>query len=181
MLSCARRNLDRETLLKLYFAFIHPYLNYCIDVWGRCNQHYFQTLFRLQKRAVRLITFSTWRAHSAPLFETLEILSLEHMYIMSVSLFMYKFYFRLLPPVVDELFQFNSAIHTINTRQRTLLHVPIVHSRISKQSIRVRGVQIFNQLPQIVNINQLTFYQFRCTMRRGLINNSVSVRLSPLQ
>lgn len=181
MLSCARRNLDCITLKRLYFAFVHPYLNYCLDVWGRCSQQYFISLFRLQKRAIRTITFSDRRAHSAPLFQSLEIPSLESMYILSVSIFMYKFYHRLLPPVVDELFQFNSAVHSVNTRQRCLLHVPITRSKYGKQSIRFRGVQIFNQIPQHVDINTVTLNQFRSGMRRRLINESLTIQLNPVQ
>ena len=180
MLSCARKNLNPETLLKLYFAFIHPYLSYCLDVWGQCNQQYFLSLFRLQKRAIRLITFSNKMTHSAPLFQSLGILSLESMYILSVLLFVFKFHHRILPPVVDELFQFNSSIHSVNTRQRSLLHVPIIRSKYTKQSIRSRGVHIWNQIPQMVDIN-LTLNQFRSSMRRRLIDGSLSIRLTSIQ
>ena len=181
MLSCARRNLNRDTLKKLYFAFIHPYLNYCLDVWGQCSRYHFQSLFKLQKRAMRVITFSNKIAHSAPLFESLEVLPLQSMYIMSVTLFMYKFYYRLLPPVIDEFFQHNTTIHSHNTRQSTLLHVPIIRSQFSMHSIRFRGVLLWNQLPQFVNINELTFNQFKSTMRLRLLSNSIPIRLAPLQ
>ena len=30
----ARKYLNRETLLKLYNAFVFPYLTYCVEVWG---------------------------------------------------------------------------------------------------------------------------------------------------
>ena len=181
MLACARHNLNRDTLIKLYYAFIYPYLKYCIDVWGHCGQLHFQSLFRLQKRAVRTITFSKRRTPSAPLFKSLGILNLESIYIMSISVFMYKHYYRLLPTVVDEFFQLNTSIHDINTRQRNQLHVPRGRLIIRQQSIRFRGVQIWNQLYNTLDINNLTFNQFKRSMEQKLINGSLSIRLAPLQ
>ena len=34
ILTRARKLLDRETLRQLYFAFLYPYLNYCLIIWG---------------------------------------------------------------------------------------------------------------------------------------------------
>ena len=46
----ARKNLNRETLLVLYYSFVYPYLQYCIEVWGRTSNVYLLPLFRLQKK-----------------------------------------------------------------------------------------------------------------------------------
>ena len=47
----ARKVLKKETLLKIYYAFLYPYLTYCIEVWGNTFQCYLDIIFKLQKRA----------------------------------------------------------------------------------------------------------------------------------
>ena len=88
----ARKLLDRETLLTLYYSFIYPYLQYCNHVWGNTYTTYLQKLFVLQKRIVRVIAGVKPREHSAPLFKQLNILSIFQINIYVIGKFMYKVY-----------------------------------------------------------------------------------------
>ena len=81
----------------LYFTMIHPYFLYCNLIWGGASQVALSRLIVLQKRAVRLITNSEYRAPSSPLFVRLSILKLPDLYKMQILLYMYKFKFNLLP------------------------------------------------------------------------------------
>ena len=100
VLRCARQYHNRETLILLYYAFIYPYLSYCVDVWGCCTGGLFNSVFKLRKRAIRLITFSKSREHADPLFKSLSILPLKNIYIITIALFMFKHHHHLLPPVL---------------------------------------------------------------------------------
>ena len=51
-------------------------------------------LDKLIKRALRLISGSNKRAHTAVLFENLEILTLRQLHLYSIQIFMYKFHHR---------------------------------------------------------------------------------------
>ena len=31
----ARKYLPKNTLITLYYSFVYPYLNYCLEVWGK--------------------------------------------------------------------------------------------------------------------------------------------------
>ena len=178
MLSSAKRFLERETLIKLYYAFIYPYITYCIEVWGHCNQQLFQSLFKIQKRAIRTITSSGRLAHTAQLFDSLNILPMKSIYMLSLSSLMYKYHFRLLPPVVDELFITNASVHSINTRQQLLLHIPRIQSKLTTQSLRYRGSYIWNQIlqSQYINIyNTGSLHQFKREMQMKLGNGSITI------
>ena len=48
-------------------------------------------LYRLQKRVIRLITFSCYIAHTSDLFKDMKIRALSKLYILEVHIFMYKF------------------------------------------------------------------------------------------
>ena len=56
-----------DILLSLYYALIYPFLTYGIIIWGNTYKTTLQPIFILQKRAMRLITFSRFDEHSSPL------------------------------------------------------------------------------------------------------------------
>ena len=62
IISKERRLLNNETLCTLDDCFVYPYLNYCVEVWGNTFKTHLQTLVKLQRRVLRIISYSTWRA-----------------------------------------------------------------------------------------------------------------------
>ena len=58
-----RKFLNKKTLRNLYYTFVYPYLIYCIEIWGNTHDSYLSTLIKLQKKAVRIITFSHYLEH----------------------------------------------------------------------------------------------------------------------
>ena len=60
----ARKLLNRKTLLTLYYCFVYPYITYAIEVWGDSCITYINSLVTVQKKVLRLISFSQWRSHS---------------------------------------------------------------------------------------------------------------------
>ena len=73
----ARRYLTKSSLRKLYFSYIYPHLIYCIEIWGISHQSHLRPLLLLQKKIVRIMTFSTYYAHTDPLFKDLNILTID--------------------------------------------------------------------------------------------------------
>jgi hypothetical protein len=68
--------LTHDVLLSLYYTMIHPYLLYCNIIWVRDSQLALHRPSVLQKRAVRLIACSSYRAPSSPLFKQFGVLKL---------------------------------------------------------------------------------------------------------
>ena len=64
-----KKYVSPKTLLLMYNSFILSSLNYGILVWGYNTDR----LFKLQKRAVRVISKSKFNAHTDPLFQNLQI------------------------------------------------------------------------------------------------------------
>ena len=83
--------LPLRILVNLYNTMILPYLNYCIIVWGNCAMYLTQKIFLLQKRAVRVITNSFYRAHTDQLFFKLNILKFHDLYEITVAVFMFSY------------------------------------------------------------------------------------------
>ena len=61
-------------LKMIYFALVAPYLNHGILAWGSASNSHLDRLFKLQKRAIRLINHSSFYAHTEPIFKDLKIL-----------------------------------------------------------------------------------------------------------
>ena len=63
----ARFNLSPSTKLSLYYSLIYPYLNYCNIVWSTTYVTNLRRILILQKRIVRVLTNSSFLAHTASL------------------------------------------------------------------------------------------------------------------
>ena len=68
MICKARHYVHLEILINLYYCLIYPYLIYGIVAWGHTYQSTINPLFILQKKTIRLITFSNFDAHTNPIF-----------------------------------------------------------------------------------------------------------------
>ena len=147
----ARKFSKLDTLLNLYYSFIQPYMTYCIEVWGGMSKTYMSSLFKIQKKVVRIITCSPATAHSAPIFQKLKILPIEKLYLLFVNLFMYKFVTNCLPDIFSDMFICNQNIYDRVTRQACKLHVPKVKLLQSKKSIRYFGVIVWNYTSDHIN------------------------------
>ena len=132
----AKRYLQSRTLLTLYYSFIYPYLMYCVDVWGAASRKKMLSLLRLQKRAGRIIKFAPRLTESEPLFKSLEMLSVFKLYMLKISLVMFKFYHGKIAGCISELFVKNSEVNGRITRQSDMLHVPFTRKESVKKTIR---------------------------------------------
>ena len=113
--------LSCKTKLMLYYTLIYPYITYCNSSWSSTYVSNLNRIYYLQKRAVRAITNSDFRAHTAPLFSKLEILDIFQVNTLEIAKFMFRFHNDLLPPPFLNLFMTNSQIHRIITPVSTAI------------------------------------------------------------
>jgi hypothetical protein len=117
-------------------------MNCGIIFWG--NSPNSKMIFTLQKRTVRIIAGVKSRNLCRNLFMRLEILPLPYEYICTLMHF-----------VVDEedLFQTNSAIHSVNTRDRDHLHsLPAILSCFQKVHIILasKSSTVYHQILEVL-------------------------------
>ena len=148
-----KKYLHQKTLVQLYNAFVYPYLNYCIPVWGNTCKTYLDPLVKIQKRAVRIVKGAKRFDHTDPIFAELKILRISEIYVYSLQLLLYKYHHMLLPGIFADIFVSNDSIHGYNTRQAHLLHVPIFRSQPAFSSIRKTGVKSYNYFRGIIDLN----------------------------
>jgi IS1 family transposase len=95
-------------------------------------------IFTLQTRNVRTIAGVKSRNACRNLFMKLEILPLPCKHIFTLMNFIVN---------SQELFQTNSAIHSVNTRNRDTLQRPTANLSCFQKSAYYAGIKIFNSLP----------------------------------
>ena len=77
----ARRYLHKSSLRNIYHAYIYPYLTYCIEVWGCASKCQLNALLLLQKKIIRIMTFSPYLAHTDPIYKDFAILPFDKIFI----------------------------------------------------------------------------------------------------
>ena len=75
----------QSALILLYYSLILPHINYCILAWGTNTKR----VFKLQKRAVGIITRIHYLSHTDPIFLRLELLKVIDL------IFQHKLYYKL--------------------------------------------------------------------------------------
>ena len=68
MLSKARHYVPQEELHSLYYAILSSHLVYGCQVWGQNSNSVIDKVFRLQNRALRIMSFSDFHAYALPLY-----------------------------------------------------------------------------------------------------------------
>ena len=126
ILSKSRRYLPSVSLKTLYNSLFLPYTNYCNLIWASTYASYLEPLYLLQKKAIRIITFSPPRTFSKPLFCKLNILSLHSLYKFHVSCFVFSHFNRLLPASLSSLLHFNWDMLTLSLPRGSPLTSKIV-------------------------------------------------------
>ncbi len=112
----SRFYLCNKTKISLYYTSIYPYLIYCNTVLSSTYKTNLNRIFLLQKRIVRILTNSEFRAHTAPLFRELKLLDIYNLNPFYIAKFMFSYHNHLLPPSFQNLFVASHQIHSYNTR-----------------------------------------------------------------
>lgn len=79
-------------------------------------------------------------------FKKLEIMKLNEIMTYNASLFMYKVYHGRVPSIFSNFFVYNRNVHSYNTRQQPLFHLPRTKTNLSKNFIKYFGVKIWNSI-----------------------------------
>ena len=145
-------------MLQIYYAIVYSFLTYSVLAWGNTYNTNLKPLIILQKRAVRVITFSDYRAHTSPLFKTLKLLKFPDITKLYTGIFMLQYSKGLLPVDFDNLFSEVENVHGYNTRlamMKFTYALPLPRTNYGIFNIRFYGPKIWNPLDdsfKIMNI-----------------------------
>ena len=144
ILNTLKHVLPINIMRTLYTSLILCHLNYGVLLWGpklRDNDN----LHILQKKAVRIITSSSYFAHSEPLFKQLRLLKTCDIYKCVLLKFIFKLTHKQLPHYFEQFtFTFRNQQHNYATRTCQNVSIPNVNHEFAKRSIRFIAPSAYN-------------------------------------
>jgi hypothetical protein len=139
-----------ETARLVYFSYFHSVMSYGILLWGKAAD--IETIFVLQKRAVRGIYKMRGRASVREKFKEANILTVASQYILENIMYVRN--------NIQE-FKLNRDIHSFNTRNKNQIAVPGHRLAKVRSSFAGNCTRFYNKVPtEVVNLplNQFKSY-----------------------
>ena len=166
---CRIRFYVSQVLLKiLYNSLIYPYLHYGNTVWVNNYPTRLMKLFKLQKKALRIITFSPYTAPSLPLFIKMGLLNIYQINDLLIGSFSFSLISKSLPTYFSDLCIENTQVHDYNTRNSKHLHKCFNRTNYGKYSLRSKIVDTWNKTPLEIK-RSLSIHVFKKKMKQFLL------------
>ena len=160
---------------------IFPHFTYCIEVWGNNYNRYLEPIKKLQHWAIHVITGTRKYDHVTPLFNRLNLMTLEKIYPYYVLLLMYKFHNNKLPTPISDMFTRNSSIHDRELRGKNYLHVPPLFQYVlTNRCVRVSGVKLYIKYVKVLDFNT-SYSSFKFHAKKLVLDSDVSDWLGVLE
>lgn len=161
MIRKVKQIVSIKTLKSVYFSYFHSVMSYGIMFWG--NSSHAERVFKLQKRAVRLMKGCGLSDSCREHFKDMHIFPLKTQYIYSLMMFIVK---------NKELFDTNNAHYRINTRHIMDIHMTQVNLALFGNGVNHMAVRIYNALPNSLKQISKDMKKFKEKLKEFLYFNS---------
>lgn len=142
ILNRLKRYLPQYILKTIYNTLVMPHLTYGILLWGcKCDK-----VFKLQKKALRIIFNAKFNAHTDPLFIQSRLLKIQDIRLMYELKFAYKLINDLLPQYFLNDFLKTRSVSRYNIRNPEKYVIPRVKHEYAKQNCRYRIPKVLNEI-----------------------------------
>ena len=142
-MNCLKRYLPLSALKIMYDSLILSHIQFGIICWG----FEWGRLAKLQKRAVRNITNMKYNAHTEPLFKDLHWFDFTDIFDVQCMKLWYKFSNNTLPNYFRSMFQYNTSLYDIETRNHDRMDVFPTRMFGARNVLRYRLPELVYQFP----------------------------------
>ena len=170
LLSKIKKYLSQAHRVQFYKSYIQPHIDFCSIVWGSSAESNKIKIFKLQKRACRVILDYNVDDTSEAM-KTLKIMSVYDRLYLRKAKFMFKVYNNITPTYITPTYI--SENYTLRNNLNTTCHLrsssagcfvpPKPRTEYFKHSLRYSGCLVWNSLPEEVKNSQtLEMFHSRC-------------------
>ena len=143
----AKSFLPKETLQTLYTGIVEPHFRYCCSVWGCAGLTEINQLQKLQNRAARIITNSSFDAPGGPLIEGMGWKTIDELITCEPKTMVFKSLNELALEYLCGLFTRNSLCSSYSLRNTgTDLRLPKKRSSNGQRCFSHRDAKLWNGL-----------------------------------
>jgi hypothetical protein len=156
----AKHIIPRSGLKSLYFALIHSHLTYCTSILSGITAVNRTRIEKVQKKAIRIMTNSTYNAHTMPLFIEQSILPFSKLILQSQLSFMHSIEYKYAPPSFSHIWtKNNERLPNQNLRNANDFYLPNPRTETFKKSTFYAMPLAWNNLPVSLKLqeNKITF------------------------
>ena len=159
-----RRFVPYYTLLSIYKSLLQPHFDYCSVVWGNCSKTLSSKLQKLQNRAARILTYSSFDANADTLIEKLGWKKLNSQRQMHKAIMVYKSLNGLAPQYLRDKFVHRNNISNYSLRDtENKLAIPLPRTNYMKNSFSYPGAVLWNSLPaEMRQADDLSSFRLDC-------------------
>ena len=171
LLSKIKKFLSQAHRVHFYKSYIQPHIDFCNIVWGSSSEVNKLKIFRLQKRACKVILDYNVD-DSIEAMNSLKIMSIYDRLYLRKAEFMFKVYNNIALAYISENFTLRNNENTniqLRSSSAGCFIPPKPRTECFKQSLRYSGCLIWNSLPEEVkNAQTISTFHNRCV--RWLVN-----------
>ena len=147
LLKHAKKFLPASSLRSLYLSIVEPHFRYCCSMWECCGSSTLLQLQKLQNRAARILTNSTFDAPSSPLIRSLDWMTIADLISFESQQLAFKSANNQAPQYIGKLFQRNSECSSRDLRNNaTDLRLPMSTSLNGQKRFSYLGAKLWNNL-----------------------------------
>ena len=155
ILSKLRHYVNLHTLVNIYYSLFYSHLIYGSLAWQYTSNHNIDKIFRLQKKCLRIITYSPYNAHSNKIFLDLKLIKIPDLFTSQVVQFLFQWFNKSLPGCLQDLFKFSNSIHHHNTRYPNKCFIPHVNTQhYGISSLYYNGPYAWNDLQNKIDFKE---------------------------
>ena len=139
-----------HTAIKIYKGLIEPHFDYCSVVWDGLSQQLCEKLQKLQNRAARVITKSSYNTNSSYLLNSLSWDNLSVRRTKQKANLMYKCDNKLAPNYLCNMFTTRTLPFDLCDASQKL-YLPKPRTDYLKHSFSYSGASLWNDLPEDIH------------------------------
>ena len=133
-----------------------------------------ESIFKLQKKAIRAVTNSHYLEHTNPLFQNTKLLKLQDINKLQLGCFMYQFHNNHLPKCFENYFIYQNQRHNHNTRTSNNISVETYRTNVKYFSIKVAGPLFWNNLNKNIKESR-SIHVFKNSLKKYLTEQLLNI------
>ncbi len=168
ILNKASKSLPRHILTTIYSTIVLPHLQYCNVVWAKNYRNRLESIFLLQKKAIRIVNHAGYYDHTAPLFKNVNQMTIFDINMHQIGSFMHQLAHANMPTTFNHILNPRTNIHHHNPRNKNLLNICHYKTIQKTFSISVAGPTLWNSLEPNLK-NKKTIHSFKRAFKKSII------------
>lgn len=152
-------SIDFPTKMMIYYALFFSRIQYGIECWGVSPGVI--SIFKIQKKYLRFMTFSNYKTSCRPLFKQHRILTVPSLYILMCLMFIKNNLNFILE---------TQHSHTYETRNKSALQYPVHRLSLFEKTPHYMGQKLYNKIPR--DWTKYSSFKFKRTIQNFLIDKA---------